>query len=270
MAIKKKVTASNGIVTEYHRIALVTVDMNNQVTVLVNSYLSEDGRQIEKDYAKGLYNDLEPGGMVFPFVQSQYINLPYDPDMTAEKAYRSIKKTSEFEGAEDVFDAWNGNRVDYKVGDYLSYNDDVYKVIQNHTSQADWTPDVAVSLYVKVPDPRIEFADFVQPTGPYDVYLTGDKVTYKGEKYESLIDNNVWSPEAYPSGWRKVEEEEGESGEDSETSEWVQPLGSHDAYAKDAIVKDPEDGLLYKSKLDGNVWGPPHSTPDFWELYSES
>ena len=48
MAIKKKVTADNGIVTEYHRIAMLKVDANQQNTILVHSYLSEAGRQIEK------------------------------------------------------------------------------------------------------------------------------------------------------------------------------------------------------------------------------
>ena len=51
MALKKKVTAKNGIVTEYHRIAMISVEVNQQNTILLYSYLSEDGRQIEKDYA---------------------------------------------------------------------------------------------------------------------------------------------------------------------------------------------------------------------------
>ena len=52
MAIKKKVISSNGIVTEYHRIALIQMEINQQNTILVHSYLSEDGRQIEKDYER--------------------------------------------------------------------------------------------------------------------------------------------------------------------------------------------------------------------------
>lgn len=44
-------------------------------------------------------------------------------------------------------------------------------------------------------------AEWKQPTGAHDAYMKGDKVIYKGDVYESLIDNNVWSPEVYPSGW---------------------------------------------------------------------
>lgn len=102
MAIKKKVTADNGIVTEYHRIALLSIDVNNQNTILVHSYLSENGRQIEKDYAAGLYNDVEEGMMKFPYVDAQYINCYYNPVMTVEKAYEYLKTLPQFEGAEDI------------------------------------------------------------------------------------------------------------------------------------------------------------------------
>lgn len=102
MAIKKKVTANNGIVTEYHRIALLSIDVNNQNTILIHSYLSEDARQIEKDYASGLYNSLEEGMMHFPYVEDNYINCKYDGFMTIEKAYKWLKTLPQFEGAEDI------------------------------------------------------------------------------------------------------------------------------------------------------------------------
>jgi hypothetical protein len=38
------------------------------------------------------------------------------------------------------------------------------------------------------------------------LYMIGDRVIYNGEIYESLIDNNVWSPVDYPAGWSKIEE----------------------------------------------------------------
>ena len=102
MAIKKQVTADNGIVTEYHRIAMITVDVNNQNTILVHSYLSADGRKIEKDYAAGLYSDLEAGLMKFPYVDANYIHLGYDENMTVKAAYNYLKTLPQFEGAEDV------------------------------------------------------------------------------------------------------------------------------------------------------------------------
>ncbi len=102
MAIKKQVTADNGIVTEYHRIALVTIDVNQKNTILIHSYLSEAGRQIEKDYAAGKYNDVEEGMMKFPYVDATYIDADYDGNMTIASAYDFIKTLPRFVGADDI------------------------------------------------------------------------------------------------------------------------------------------------------------------------
>ena len=46
--------------------------------------------------------------------------------------------------------------------------------------------------------------DWAQPTGQHDAYNTGDRVTFEGDVYESVIDGNTWSPTAYPQGWEKI------------------------------------------------------------------
>ena len=79
----------------------------------------------------------------------------------------------------------------------LRYEDVLYKVLQNHTSQSDWTPDVAVSLYVKVSVE--EFPEWVQPQGSHDAYMTGDKVTHNEQRWISKMDANVYEPGVY--GW---------------------------------------------------------------------
>lgn len=102
MAIKKQVLSDNGIITEYHRIVMVKIDTNQQNTILVHSYLSEDARQIEKDYAEGLYNSLEERMMKWPYVEDKYLNSDYDGEMTISKAYEWLKSLPQFSGAEDV------------------------------------------------------------------------------------------------------------------------------------------------------------------------
>lgn len=96
--------------------------------------------------------------------------------------------------------------IDVEQGDRLLYNDVLYSVLQSHHTQSDWTPDAAPSLFAKVliPDPEVIY-DWEQPdsTNPY---MKGDKVRYNGKVYESLIDNNIWPPEAYPAGWQEVDE----------------------------------------------------------------
>ena len=104
-----------------------------------------------------------------------------------------------------LFDEFDGNGVAYEVGKRVMYNGVLYKVIQAHTSQADWTPDAAPSLFAKVINETVDgsIPEFEQPdsTNPY---MKGDKVIFNGKVYESLIDNNVYSPEAYPAGWKEV------------------------------------------------------------------
>lgn len=101
-----------------------------------------------------------------------------------------------------VFPWWNGNGIQYLPGMILQYNNDVYKVLQSHTSQNDWAPDIAVSLFTKIS--LEETPDWVQP-GSANPYMKNDKVRFEGHVYQSLIDFNVWSPSAYPQGWELIE-----------------------------------------------------------------
>ena len=50
---------------------------------------------------------------------------------------------------------------------------------------------------------------------------------------------------------------------------WKAWDGVSGLYSEGQIVEDPEDGKLYKSKIPNNVWGPPHTFLDYWELYDE-
>ena len=87
---------------------------------------------------------------------------------------------------------------------YVKHNDVLYKVLQSHRSQSDWTPDLAPSLFAPVlTSPTGEPLEWVQPdsTNPY---MKGDRVIFQGKIYESTIDNNVWSPGDYPQGWVEV------------------------------------------------------------------
>lgn len=86
---------------------------------------------------------------------------------------------------------------EYKKDERVRYEDVLYKVLQSHTSQSDWTPDVAVSLFVRVSIE--EYPQWVQPTGAQDAYQKGDKVSHLEKHWISTVDNNVWEPGVY--GW---------------------------------------------------------------------
>lgn len=106
----------------------------------------------------------------------------------------------------EIFPIWSANSVKYKTGDRVSYENVLYKVLQDHISQESWKPDVSPSLFAKILTSTDNTPKtWVQPDST-SAYKKGDRVTYNGKIYESLIDNNVWSPEGYPAGWKEVEE----------------------------------------------------------------
>ena len=101
-----------------------------------------------------------------------------------------------------LFKRWDNNGVTYEAGQRLNYNGVLYKVLQPHTSQSDWAPDTTPSLYTKVLIPDKDIIPEWQQPDSTNGYMIGDKVIYNGQVYESLIDNNIWSPIGYPAGWQ--------------------------------------------------------------------
>jgi hypothetical protein len=106
MALKKKIIMPNGLPLEYHKISLVNIEPNQQITILRHSYLSEDARQFEKDYAAGEIQLDEP---VFPYVDYEYVHMDYQENIeemngdTMKCAYNLLKKhRPEFADAEDL------------------------------------------------------------------------------------------------------------------------------------------------------------------------
>ena len=106
--------------------------------------------------------------------------------------------------AVELFPTWEVGK-DYAQGARLLRNGKLYKVNQSHTSQDDWTPENTPALFSEVAKPN-EIPVWKQPIGSSDAYNKGDQVHYPTADdpvYESLIDGNVWSPEAYPQGWEQ-------------------------------------------------------------------
>jgi hypothetical protein len=117
-----------------------------------------------------------------------------------EKAAVSLSDEDALSGAE-LFPRWSDTAV-YSTGDRVCYESTLYKCLQDHTAQTDWTPDTAVSLWVRVDDPSIEWPEWVQPVGAADAYPKGAKVSYNEKHWISDVDNNVWAPGTY--GWSEA------------------------------------------------------------------
>ena len=95
-----------------------------------------------------------------------------------------------------LFPDWEIGKA-YAVGDRVKFNELLYRCVQAHTSQSDWTPDVVPALWVRTYTD--EWPEWVQPTGAHDAYNTGDKVSHNQKHWVSDIDANVYEPGVY--GW---------------------------------------------------------------------
>ena len=120
-----------------------------------------------------------------------------------QKAAKSLDDKDALEAIQ-LYPTWSGNGINYEKDERVKYNDILYKVLIAHTSQQAWTPISAPSLFAKVliPDETV-IPEWEQPDST-NAYMIGDKVTFNGHVYESAINNNVWSPESYPAGWKLI------------------------------------------------------------------
>ena len=110
-----------------------------------------------------------------------------------------------------IYDPWKIGKT-YVIGEFFTYGENavgdpqLYKAVQEHTSQAEWTPNITASLYVAIGLDKEGYPIWAQPTGAHDAYNIGDIVDYNGTLYQSLIDGNIYSPEVYPAGWEVFKE----------------------------------------------------------------
>lgn len=113
-----------------------------------------------------------------------------------------------------VYDEWEAGKAYKKDGGYIRYgvngvgDPQLYKVAQNHTSQADWTPDKTPALYTAVGLDDSGHPVWSKPTGAHDAYNKGDIVNYNGTLYMSKMEGNVYSPDEYPDGWEIYKKED--------------------------------------------------------------
>lgn len=119
------------------------------------------------------------------------------------KAAVSLNDADALEAVE-LFPVWKSG-IDYKSNERIRYKEQLYRVVQAHTSQEDWTPDITPALYTEVAEPGT-IPVWKQPTGAQDAYMKGDKVHYPDQGdpvYQSTMDYNTYAPNVY--GWEIVE-----------------------------------------------------------------
>ena len=102
-----------------------------------------------------------------------------------------------------LFAEWEPG-IAYTAGQLRRYGDTLYRYVQGHTSQADWTPPATPALWAVTSDPAEEWPEWSQPLGAHDAYKTGDKVSHNGKHWTSTVYGNVWEPGVY--GWTEYVE----------------------------------------------------------------
>lgn len=195
-------------------------------------YISHEVRTISHELDNGMSSIMVRSTDREGLTIDTWYSMEIDQSMTFEQAEEYVKGLDSFEPyvdplqeaidqllptldddqAETVinfFHEWETGKA-YVVGDRVRYQNVLYRCIQAHTSQSDWTPDVSASLWVRTSpasedDDPTTIPEWVQPAGAQDAYNTGDRVIFNGVVYESTVDGNVWSPTDYPAGWVVVE-----------------------------------------------------------------
>lgn len=168
-------------------------------------YKMEGTKQNGKKVSMPLTEDLLPHCEALSQAMNAYID-----EEVAEVLQQLADANERYLALIETYPEWKEGKA-VKKGERYRYDGELFEVIQAHTTQATWAPDTAPSLF-KLAVGGLEdeegeiILDFVQPTGAHDAYQKGDKIKWTdGKIYESTIANNVYSPTAYPQGWKVVE-----------------------------------------------------------------
>lgn len=109
MALQKEITLENGVTLNYHRIVSIMSIVNMSTTIEVGSYTNENKRLAEKEYQELQKKSnktekdeetLEKG--IDVYINTDYIQIPYDKDMDINSAYKYLETLDKYKGSKNV------------------------------------------------------------------------------------------------------------------------------------------------------------------------
>ena len=231
------------------------------VGVRASDGVPQPDKQQTTDYTALTYRNLEVDSDGEPII-------PAEPPLDAVVAHDSIIEQvsvlvradmmlpEELAVLANVYPAWEPDE-DVVSGDLRSFDNMLWKVVQGHRTQADWTPPVAKALWVRTAPPDV-IPEWVQPLGSHDAYPLGYQTTRNGNLYTNERPANVSEPGTFDSGW-KLEVVEPPPGE---VIEWA---------PNQTVVAGDERvhlGITYVC-LQGHTtlqgWEPPN-VPALWQV----
>lgn len=163
----------------------------------------EGGTQYEKEEltklllfeeAEALYKKMDRAGVLDEFKESNDVSSIVFVVLAETGAVDDV--TASEHAA--VFSEWAVG-IAYLPGQIRRWKEKLYRCVQAHTSQADWTPDVVPALWTAISDPAEEWPEWSQPIGAHDAYALGAKVSCDGKHWISTINANIYRPGVY--GW---------------------------------------------------------------------
>lgn len=113
---------------------------------------------------------------------------------------KSTLTTEEYTSLISIYPAWEKDKT-YVANEVCTYNGKLYEIVQPHTSQTMWEPDIVPALWKEITQPNV-IPEWVQPLGAEDVYALGARVTHNLKTWESTVEANVWEPGVY--GWVEI------------------------------------------------------------------
>lgn len=205
MAFERTVRMPNEQICTWHEVRGITQLVDVSTWIEVASWEDKEARDSDRTQVRtSLLHDFVDGMTVADAEEIAKASTEFEEytDPIQEMLDDILSQIGD-DSASALFNAWETDHV-YKFNDRVSYSGTVYRCIQSHTSQADWTPNAVPALWARIkanPDPS-EPEEWVQPTGAQDAYAKGDRVKHNGKVWESDVDANVWEPSVY--GWSEV------------------------------------------------------------------
>lgn len=224
-------------------------------------------------------------------------SLEIDPDLKAEKEAKAEAEEKAIRVAEqsaalarmvaeqqtdeeailmlaDLYEPWAADRS-YKKDKILAYGKDalgdtqLYKVIQDHKSQADWTPDKAPSLYTTIGMAENGIPMWRQPTAAFDAYNTGDQCVCDGYVWTSKIDGNTTRPGSDDRWWTKGEavggEDPGPEPEPGDVPDWDKVETGYQFKAGTQFIYQGKTYDVIRDMTKTPGWEPPALLGDYYE-----
>lgn len=206
---KRNVLTSDGAVLTTHEAVRIRHDLKSGITDIDVESKVANGQEVARG---GTYGHVLDVSMTFEEAEDwlkELDDFEEYVDETQETLDEILAILTDEQAATvpDAFHAWKVD-TDYKAGDRRKHEGVLYKCLQDHTSQEDYSPDKAASLWARMLNPDPEVIPVWEQPDSTNPYMIGDKVhfpTIDDPVYESTIDGNIWSPEAYPQGWQLVE-----------------------------------------------------------------